>query len=191
MHWGTVVWFEDHLRPFLVTDKYCDNPDCTCNEVEVTFQEISEYGVEVPKPILLRLRIDLATWTECAPPDRCPRAAQWVRRFLSEFPADRRAEMKARSDNARQSARRIATFTIDPAEVIKGILFPYTDLLSDRNALTTGGISYMYLLVHQGHEYLIEDLYCPNPTCDCREFHLQFWFRGRQKRDGVEKVITQ
>ena len=188
MQWGSVVWFSDHPRPFLVRDEYCSDPECTCNEIGLTLQEISDCGKVVPQPLSLRLRVDLVTWEECDPPQRSPLSAGWVRQFLSQFPTDRRAELKARFEKKKQTARRIAEYRIDPHEVTDGILFSYANLLDDQGALTGGGRSYTYRLVHQNGEYLVEDLYCPNPTCDCREVHIQFWKRDSQERDGIEQV---
>lgn len=188
MQWGSIVWFSDHPRPFLVTEEYCSNPECSCTEIGLTLQEISNCGSEVPQPLSLRLRVDLATWEERDPPQRAPQSAEWVRQFLSEFPADRRAELKGRSERKKQTARRIAEYTIDPQEVIDGILFSYADLLDDQLGLTSGGRSYLYRFVNQNGTYLIEDLYCPNPTCDCREVHIQFWKRDGREHDGIEHV---
>lgn len=188
MQWGSVVWFTDHQRPFLVTEDYCSNPECTCNEVGLSLQEVSDCGKAVPQPLSLRLRVDLATWEEREPPQRSPQEAGWVREFLSQFPAERRAELQARYDRKKRTARRIDEYTVDRQEVLDGILFSYSNLLDDQGALTNGGRSYTYRLFHENGEYLVEDLYCPKPTCDCRQVHLQFWKICRQRQDSIEQV---
>jgi len=189
MDWGTVVWLPDRSLPFLVQEDYCSNPECTCNVVSLTLLEIGDGGIEVSSENSLCLRVDLETWKEPAPPERSLQSAILVRQFLSEFPAHRRAEIKERHVEAKQFARRIAQYTMNPADVNDGILFPYADLMSDRKSLTSRGQDYTYTLVYQDNEYLIEDLYCPNPGCDCREFNLQFWIRKTEVRNDVERVI--
>lgn len=189
MQWGTLVWFSDHPRPFLVRDAYCSDAECTCNQVGLTLQEISDRGEEVPNALSLHLSVDLTTWTESDPPQRPLKSADWVREFLSTFPEDRRAELKARFANAKRRARHLADYTIAVDEVTKGTLFPYGDLLDDEKCLTTGGNKYTYRFVHQDSQYLVEDLYCPKPSCDCREFYVQFWIESEGERNGVEAII--
>ena len=56
MELKNLVRFSSHRRPFLVSDHYCDNPDCGCTDVFLKFTEIGEDG----KP--------LAACTLSAPP---------------------------------------------------------------------------------------------------------------------------
>ena len=44
MELGDVVRFSSHPRPFLVTETYCSNPDCHCNEVFLNFTEVSDFS---------------------------------------------------------------------------------------------------------------------------------------------------
>ena len=176
MKWGSVIWFSDYSNPFLVDEVYCDNAECSCNEVTLILREFSDGGHEISLAKSLRLRVDLGTWEECDPPERAMQSAAWVRQFLEEFPADRRAEMKARFDKRKQTARRIANYTIDPVDIAESILFSFADVLSDKSALTSGGRSYTYSLVHQNFEpmfvmgYFIKSLVMThfNRTTECQ-----------------------
>ena len=185
---GSVVWFSDHPRPFLVKEEYCSDPDCTCTEVVLTLQEISDCGEEVQQPLSLQLRIDLETGKESNPPKRSAQAAAWVWQFLSEFPTDRQAELKTRFEKHKQTTRRIAEYTIDLRHVTDGVLFSFCDLVDDEGALTSRGRGYAYRFVHESGEYLVEDVYCPKPTCDCQEVCLQFWNWNLQEDRGFERV---
>ena len=138
--------------------------------------------------VALRVRRPGDSGRKCALRSASPQAAAWVWQLLFQFPEDRRAELKARFERKTQTARRLAEYTIDPQDVTDGILFSYADLLGDQGSLTKGGRSFTYRFVLQSGEYLVEDLYCPNPTCDCREVHLRFWKWNSQRRGKIEDV---
>ncbi|MFN0052768.1 MAG: SEC-C metal-binding domain-containing protein [Planctomycetales bacterium] len=155
----------------------------------MTLREIGDSGKEGAQPLEVALRVDLTTWEECDPPKRSLQTAEWVRQFLSDFPTARQAELKARLQSHKQTARRLAEYRIDPQEVIESLLFSYSNLVGDRGALSNGGRDYAFEFVHQDCLYLVEDLYCPNPTCDCQAVEIQFWKQANQKRDGIEKLL--
>ena len=73
MELENVVRFASHPRPFLVKDAYCDNPECSCNEVFLTFTEISDAGELLPDPLSFGVRVDLDTWQENDPPSARPK----------------------------------------------------------------------------------------------------------------------
>ena len=170
-----LVRFSSHPRPFRITEGYCDNPDCRCKDVFLTFTEVNQSGLSLKKPISFSASIDVETWQERRPPQRAAEVAGWVQEFLEQCPKSRRAEFKSSFERAKRDARRKAAFTIDCDEVLAGTLFPYCDVLVDNSALSSGGRSYTFEFYHQGREYLIEDQYCPNPNCDCQSVHLVFF----------------
>jgi hypothetical protein len=186
---GNVVRFSSHPRPFLVKDSYCSNADCTCNEVFLTFKEISDSGEQLPDPLSFAASVHLDTWQEKDPPSRSPEVAAWVREFLANCPSGRRAEFKASYEEGRRVAKRIAEYTIDPDDVEEGKLVSFADILAEQRALSEGGTGYTYQFLHQGREYLVEDLYCPNPNCDCQTIHLEF-FESVSEEDGESPRVS-
>ena len=96
MELGNVVRFSSQPRPFLVRETYCNNPDCSCNEVFLNFTEVSETGRSLKNPLSFSVRVDLETWQESEPPQRSPEVARCVQEFLNQCPATRRAEFKGK-----------------------------------------------------------------------------------------------
>lgn len=186
----SLVRFSSHPRPFRVTECYCDNPECRCTEVFLTFTEVGPSGRSLKEPVSFSASVDVETWQEHSPPQRMPKVAAWVQEYLDQCPAERRAEFKASFSEAKRKARRKATFTIDRAEVLAGTLLPYNDILEDNSALSSGGNSYTFDVSYRGHEYLVEDQYCPNPNCDCQSAHLDFFevvTLGAHRADVVQR----
>jgi hypothetical protein len=71
---------------------------------------------------------------------------------------------------------------------MEGILISFSDILTEKKALSAGGSAYTFEFLHQGREYLVEDRYCPNPRCDCQEVHLEF-FEVVSQQDGEQPGV--
>jgi SEC-C motif len=186
---GNLVWFSSDPRPFVIEDEHCDNPGCPCREVQLTFTRIDHPEGLPSERMSFQIRVDLDTWQECDPPRRQPHIDSWVREFLSQYPEARQAEFRADYEERKQIAKRIAEYALDPRAVLTGELLSYADVLTGRQALSSGGRSFTHRFTHQGREYLVEDLYCANPTCDCQAFHVQFWERVTSS-DEEEAIIS-
>jgi uncharacterized protein YchJ len=190
MELGDVVRFSSHPRPFLVKETYCSNPDCSCNEAFLNFTEISDTGCSLKNPLSFSARIDLETWQESKPPRRLPEVTAWVQEFLNECPAARRAEFKASYEEGRRIARRKAEYMMDADEVLEGALVSYANIVTEKSTLSAGGNAYTFDVRDQGRHYLVEDRYCPNPHCDCRAVHLEF-FEAVSQQDGELQIFQR
>lgn len=175
MELKNVVRFPTHPRPFLVKDTYCGNPDCTCNEVFLTFTEVADSDRSLRDPVSFAIRVNLESWHESEPPERSPKVTAWVREFLDQCPSTRRAEFKASYEEGKRIAKRKAEYMLDVDEVLEGALVSYANILTEQKPLSAGGSAYTFDFSHQGCEYLVEDRYCANPRCDCQEVHLEFF----------------
>lgn len=190
MELENVVRFSAHPRPFRVRDGYCNNPDCDCNAVLLTFTEVSDSTAALIAPLSFSIHVDLDAWLELDPPRRPEPVAGWVREFLAECPASRRAEFKASYREQRQQARRIAEYRLDAHEVLDGELLSYISIQTDKRPLSAGGNAYAFELRYQGRCFLAEDRYCANPNCDCQSVNLEF-FEAVTKADGRECIYQR
>jgi hypothetical protein len=66
-------------------------------------------------------------------------------------------------------------YRLDPRAVETGKLIAFVDIVSERGSIWSGGSTVTFGLVHDGVEYLVADLYCPNPDCDCGDCYLAFF----------------
>jgi hypothetical protein len=97
-----------------------------------------------------------------------------VREFLVEFSQDWIEELIEVRKDRRAAEGRLAEYKFAFA---RGELACYSDVISEAGGLASGGGHYGFFLSHAGHDYLIEDYYCPTPECDCRKVHIEFWER--------------
>lgn len=167
----------------------CINPTCDCNQVFLDFIEADSSNQPIENPLVFMVAVDLESWQENDPPSRTQEVAAWVQEFLDECPADTRARIREEYRDARQVLDQIAEFTMDSEKIEDGTLLPYPNIFADGGALSSGGTGYSFGFCHQGREYLIVDLYCPNPTCDCQDVHVEF-FEVEESEDG-KKCIDQ
>ena len=185
-----VVRFSSHPRPFLVRDTYCDNPDCPCRDVFLTFTEMSDTGRSLPDCPSFSVRVNVDTWEESEPPGRPAKVTAWVDEFLEQCAAARRAEFKAKYEEGKRIARRKAEYLLDAKEVREGALVSYAHILSGKSPLSAGGNAYTFDVRYQGREFLVEDRYCPNPDCDCQAVHLEF-FEAVSQQHGKLRIHQQ
>jgi hypothetical protein len=60
------------------------------------------------------------------------------------------------------------------ADVLEGEMVPYSDVYSETGSVTRGGQSCGFVFEHGDESFMVEDLYCPNPECDCQCVLLVF-----------------
>jgi hypothetical protein len=170
---GALVHFEGRERPFLVVWTCCGNPDCDCEEVTLEFAEVRDSeGPEAP--VSFWMRLGLTTWAENDPHDRPPLTAGLAGEFLRDLTDDMKLELRRFYDERKRFARRLATFEIPVADVKAGTLVSYADIVSETGSVSSGGRSIGWRFEHRGRDYLVEDMYCPNPDCRCNEVVLRF-----------------
>lgn len=184
------VRFSSRPRPFRVTPSSCQNPECECTEVTFRLAETSAGGRPTDAPLEFEIRVDGETWQEIDPPSRSPEIAELVREFLRDYPAAERKTLEEACREKKQIARRLRQYRIDPRLIEEGKLVSFSEILSERGSITTGGSSYAYHFEHEGVEYLVDDLYCPNPRCRCREVHLAF-MRCTRVKEPKEKIVVK
>jgi hypothetical protein len=185
-----VVRFSSHPRPFLITETYCSNPDCHCNEVFLNFTEVGDAGGSLKNALSFSVRIDLDRWQESEAPRRSPEVVAWVQEFLNQCPSTRRTEYRASYEEGRRIARRKAEYMMDADEVLEGALVSYNNILTEKSTLSAGGNAYTFDVHCQGREYLVEDRYCPNPHCDCQAVHLEF-FEAVSQGDAPPRIYQR
>jgi hypothetical protein len=177
-----LVCFEHHPAPFFVTPVFCTNPECDCRSIRIQFREQAS-----PKPLSFMLTVDLDTWEELEAPERPPLVSSWAREFLDDCPEHLQQAWQEIWEKKQRQARRRANYALDPESVQRGALVSYPDVANEDGGLSKGGRGFSTRFYHAGREFLVEDMYCPTPICDCREVQLNFW-EVRRQSDGPDLV---
>lgn len=175
MELGSLVWFSSREHPFAVRERHCLDLECSCTDGWLTFTEVNLAGQELREPLTFEIRVNLRNGRERWPPRRSAEIQALVREFLVRFPAERFQEMVTRHHEQRTARRQLAEYMAEPSS--RGELLSYSDVIYAEGGLAKNGRRYGFFFTHDGRDYLIEDQYCPNPACDCRKVHIEFWER--------------
>lgn len=174
-----VVRFACGGNPFRVEVARCGDLDCECTDLFFDLREVAEDGRPVPGGQALRIRIDGDTWQEIEPPARDPRTAQIVQELLDGYPVKGKEHLQRQVRNKRRAARRLKVYRFPPHLMEEGRLIAFREIISDDPDGIYEPSSFAYEWFHGDDYYLLDDLYCPNPGCKCREVHVSFVRVGR------------
>lgn len=184
MQLGSLVWFSSRPHPFAVREQHCLDLECDCTDAWLTFTEVDLGGPALEGPLTFEIRVNLHNGRECRPPERPAEIEALVREFLVGFPAERFGEMVDRRREQRTARRRLSHYTIDPSR--RGELIAYAEVIDAAEDREACACRFGLFFAHEGHDYLIEDHYCPNPACDCQLVHLGFWERIESPRNKLD-----
>lgn len=162
-------------HPLWVRGSLCANPECECGDVFLELLDHADGGGAKEGPPVLEMRVDTETWQELDPPARPAPLEALAREFLRAYPASgARAAWQAEVARKRREARRLREYCFDLGTVETGTLVFFGDILSEEGSVSSGGPVMIDHFEHEGIEYVVDDVYCPNPDCDCHEVHLRF-----------------
>jgi hypothetical protein len=186
-----LVRFSSHPHPFRVKTVRCTNLECECAEVTFHFRELVEDGESTAEEMVFQVRLDGRTWEEIVPSHRSPEVARLAQEFLRDYPSgEKEAIQKAYQEKSR-IARRLEEYRIDPQWIEDGTLVAFGDIIDDRSGGKADGSSFLCSFEHEGEKYLVDDSYCPNPECHCREVHLAFVRCVPSRRPGNVVVAEE
>jgi hypothetical protein len=149
--------------------------ECECAKVFFDLREVSESGQPIPAGLSLKIHVDGDTWREIDPPPRDALAAQIVQEFLDGHPASAREHLQRRIREKRHMVRRLRDYRISPDLMERGLLIAFGEIICDRRHGGATASSFAYEWEHDGVFYLLDDLYCPNPACHCRDVRVSFF----------------
>ena len=184
------IRFSSYPHAFRVEISRCHNLECECTEVTFKLKETAADARPADGLLAFDVRIDGEAWKEVDPPPRSPQVAELVREFLDDYPARERASLKEACRKKKQTARRLREYRIDPQLIGERRLISFGEIISERGSIASGGRSCAFRFEHEGVEYLVDDLYCPNSDCHCREVNLLFW-RCVPVEEPGEGIVTE
>ena len=185
-----LVRFSSHPRPFWVKTVRCTNLECECTEVTFHFHEVVEDGESTTEAIVFQVRLDGRTWEEIVPSDRSPKVARLAEEFLRDYPPGEREAIEEACREKSRIVRRLQEYRIDPQSVEEGMLVSFGEIIHGRADGIADSSSFLDRFEHDGEEYLVDDLYCPNPECHCHDVHLDF-VRCVPSRGSRNRVVAK
>ncbi len=173
MEVGHLIHFSSQKYPFVVETEPCLDLDCSCWLMGLTLREVDLSGPPRDR-LKFTLRVCLKTWTEdFPPPPRSLEVETLAREFMVRFPVERREELREEFQRRRARERRLGSAVLTGS---RNKLVTYSEI-ADEEELRQGIDRQAFFFVFEGREFFVEDQYCANPECDCRQVHLEFWER--------------
>jgi hypothetical protein len=166
-----LVQFSSHPSSFRVDFARCITLDCECSDVVFRFREEQEALADA-KPMKFEVRIDGLTWKEIGQPPRPPEIERMAQEFLRDYPLAERRSIRQSCEEKIRGARRLKECRLDPQSTT-GRLVAFGELLHGRPD-GMAGPEWFDIFDHEGETYLVDDLYCANPECNCEKAHLAF-----------------
>ena len=179
------VRFSDLCVPFELTTAFCTNPECDCREISLHLKELTDEN-----PLKFSLIVGLDSWQERNVPERESQVSQLVSEFLDEFPEKEKRSLFNQYD-AKFADKRLQNYILSRDHVLGGTLTSYTNIVSKNNSIYNGGTSCISYFEHDGIEYAIDALYCPNPDCHCVEAHLFVVRLISERQDHIAATSEQ
>ncbi|MHC9544153.1 MAG: YecA family protein [Vulcanimicrobiota bacterium] len=167
---------------FRISPVICSNPRCTESHITLRFEEV-DMLLEVKKSGS-RFHIDLDLPTgKIKDTDRLPDVLASVAIEIEKgLTDDMLSAFKDRVHYEKEMRRKLESFTMDPVYINSGRLVSFDDIVNEGKV--TGGKTFRFHLSWDETEYIVSDLYCPRPECDCRKVHLLF-LKVQRHDDGT------
>lgn len=186
------VKFDAHPSLFLMVYSACENPECACTNVVVTFIEEGEDR----KPGNLRLQfgaeLDIDTWKLGELYGETPHSKPLIQEFIFGLDGDLKEDIRTRRRTFREAVTKAARFRVSAAAVRKGHMVCAEEVFGLSKEPAGCGLTLPLLAKHEGSLFRIYDFYCMNPSCKCREAHLTVVRADMRDgpRDAPEPLFT-
>jgi hypothetical protein len=166
-----LVQFSGHLRPFLLKRYICDQLDCLSGILTVEMIEAEPNGRPLAKPIRFSFEVNLETWQADCKSSYSEQILALIDEFMQDCPDQLRQEISDVHEQRKEMQRKLAEFTFPAQEIREGILISFSEVMTDESRYK-GFPEYGHKWQNQERTFYIDDLYCPNPECDCRDVYL-------------------
>jgi hypothetical protein len=167
-----LAWFEGMDEPVFVREAVCGNPDCPCTSVLVGLSTRDQ-------SLSTKMSVDVNTWQDVSEAHRGVAEQALVDEFLRDMPAWLREKWAKDFHREKEHQKRLASARIDRQKMWEREMVSWLTIFGEKS-VHDGGNSVTYSFSLGGNEYLVEDLYCPDPECDCGEALLVFLCRGQE-----------
>lgn len=180
------VFFEARNRHFVLMEHYCENPDCDCRRVDLSFHEIGGKDESISDIPAFEIGLAFNVWENDMERERPPLEPDLAAEFLHDLSDKWKHYFRKNYDEVKQLNRRIASYRTPANDILEGMLIPFSTFATESGSILDGGKGVSFVFTLDEKEYLVEDLYCSNPACDCRKVRLAFF-----ERDNKESQIEE
>ena len=162
-------------RAYQVRVMACDNPDCDCTEIVLSFMPLEEEAPSLARGREFRVRVDPETWTLLPPGEGDKEDREFVEEYLRTLDPEIIKELGCGQEWSRDDKQILRDFVFSPREMLEGGVVPHDDVDGFCPSVASGGWGFHHKLdLSEERTCYVIDAYCANPKCDCRQAHLVF-----------------
>ena len=167
-----LLWIEGSTQPCLVFLQTCGNPHCDCREVRLHVREVGAGGADLVGALCLEAWFDPATGAIVRPTELTPSEQALMQEAAAALPAGALQAVLEDRDAGHDVEGNLAAATIPVKDVQEGVLQSWLHHATGGRDMASGGHAVAGSLDHAGRTWYLDVLYCPNPDCNCRKFHV-------------------
>lgn len=175
--------FSMHPGTFRAEATFCGDPSCTTAHMILT--QVDDEAIPIERGLCFSLDINTETGEECENVKRPPDVEPVVSEFLACVTGEVKDLLEATRESAHRMADHLADFHLPRKYIDEALLFPFADALPDDKSIVSGGRACTYKMTFKGRNLYVNDLYCPNPECNCNEAHLVFMEADETQSDRM------
>ncbi len=166
----SVIRLNGFHSDILISEEYCVNPHCNCNDVLLSFFELSDGS---PINQLFTLRVELGTWkvTEQTVKNQEIDADPMIKDFTDNI-AELKGLLLSHYRKAKEYGKKNYTLHIPESTVkliLEGSMLSYSEIFG---ACDLDHLSFEF---NKSERWMFDDQYCSNPQCLCNEAVLSFY----------------
>ncbi len=166
------VKFDAHDSTFLMVYSACENPDCSCTDVVVTFMEKGVPDQRKVGRIEFGVEFTVSDWQVVKTYGAGCAENPLIDEFIAGLNADLKNDILAKYRSFRQAVKNASRFVLPADKVRKGHMAAAEEVFGLSKAANSCGLTRPLLEEHQGIVYRLLDYYCMNPSCKCGETYL-------------------
>lgn len=160
---GIFICGFDDLGRFLVREVYCIRPSCDCKQVVLEFRPDGDKSQKKPFAVM---PLSLETWQwEPAGEYKAKKgspAETLLTRFQNELTEELQDIFLSHYREAKEYGIKRPLSYMDPEVLEAGLNVVYAEVFGDEDAD-------LFRFTIDGQDYFLDDQYCMDPQCDCRE----------------------
>ncbi len=182
---GVIFKMPDDGGRYLIHPTSCGNPDC--NFCHLAFVPIDKDHKPLPNQKPVCGSIDIDTFELFPDVDISPEDKSLIEAYLATINDEGRLFLTMGFTGELQERVQLSLLSLKPQDVLEGKLISYSDATTGGAGMKSGTIeTTSFKFQHNGQTYFVDDNYCPNPKCDCREVSLIFL---REEKDSQHSSL--
>jgi hypothetical protein len=184
------VKFDAHGSTFMMFYSACENPDCSCADVVVTFAEKHSRRKHGNLRTEFGVALDVNTWHTGRLYGADLNTKPLIDEFVTGLNAEHKGKILVKYRSFRQAIENAARFSLAAGKVRKGHMVAADEVFGVSNVANSCGLTRLLLEEHKGNVYRLVDLYCMNPSCKCGDTHLSVFRADKDAAASDKPWIT-